>query len=60
MLLCVGAGSDAGSLTTSAKLSSSKDEYIVNGNKAFISGTYLLTVSINVNLFNISSAQAWY
>ena len=41
-----GAGSDAGSLMTSAKLNDSKDEYTVNGNKAFISGAGMSDVYI--------------
>jgi alkylation response protein AidB-like acyl-CoA dehydrogenase len=41
-----GAGSDAGALMTTAKLNSSKNEYTVNGNKAFISGAGMSDVYI--------------
>jgi alkylation response protein AidB-like acyl-CoA dehydrogenase len=38
MVVCLGSGSDASSLTTRADLDTSSNEYVVNGGKAFISG----------------------
>lgn len=39
-----GSGSDAGSLSTTARLDKSNGEYVINGGKAFISGAGLSDV----------------
>jgi alkylation response protein AidB-like acyl-CoA dehydrogenase len=44
LLFYLGSGSDAASLTTSATFDEKSQEYIINGNKSFISGAGMSTM----------------